>query len=136
MRQWTTLFMLLAAIAASGCGSDDTPTTPTEPTPVLVTESFSDSLNVNGLRVHTFEVSRAGTVSAQIKTLSDPAATVALSLGTWNGAACQIVISNPAAVLATTVTGTAQATGQFCVLLNDVGRLTTSVDYSVDISHY
>jgi len=112
------------------------PTPPTEPSPVTISETFSDSLNANGLRIHAFTVSRAGTVSAQLATLSDPAATVGLSIGTWNGAACQIVIVNPAAVLNTTVTGTAQAIGEFCVMLNDVGKLTTSVDYSVTVTHF
>jgi len=127
--------LLLAAMAATGC-DDNTVVTPTEPSPVTISETFSDSLNANGLRIHAFTVSRAGTVSAQLATLSDPAATVGLSIGTWNGAACQIVIVNPAAVLNTTVTGTAQAIGEFCVMLNDVGKLTTSVDYSVTVTHF
>ena len=55
------------------------------PTPVAVTETFSGTLNVNGARTHSFAVDRAGTVSAQIKTLSDQAATIGVSLGTWNG---------------------------------------------------
>jgi len=138
MRHSTTCFTLwlLVAIAAAGCSSDSTTDTPTEPTPVLVTESFSGSLTVNGGQTHAFAVSRAGTVTAQIKTLSDQAATIGLSLGTWNGAACQIVIANDAALVTQAVTGTAQATGQFCVRLYDVGKLTEAVDYSVEVSHY
>jgi hypothetical protein len=136
MRLLATFSCFALALAVAGCSEDTLPDTPTEPTPVLVTESFSGSLNVNGLRTHSFTVTRAGTVSTQVKALSDAAATIGLSLGTWNGTACQIVIANPAAVLNTTVTGTAQATGQFCVLLNDVGQLTAPVDYTVDVSYY
>ena len=99
-------------------------------------QSFSDSLNVNGARTHSFAVDRAGAVSAQIKTLSDQAATFGVSLGTFNGSACTIIISNTAAVLNTTVTGTAQSTGQFCVWVNDVGKLTAGIDYTIDVTHY
>jgi hypothetical protein len=126
----------LAATVSAACGSDDPVDLPTDPTPVSVTETFSGTLNVNGLRAHPYTIDRPGTTSVQLKTLSDSAATVALSLGTWNGAACQIIIANPAAALNTTVTGTAQSSGQFCVLLNDVGKLTAAVDYSVDVTHF
>jgi hypothetical protein len=137
MRQSVTLFtLLLTTIVTLACGSDNEPTTPTEASPVAVTESFSGTLTVNGLQVHPYTVGRAGITSAQIKSMSDAAATVALSLGTWNGIACSIVIANPAAVVNTTVTGSAQNTGQFCVMLNDVGKLRTGVDYSLDVTHY
>jgi hypothetical protein len=137
MRYFATfLIPVLAATTLVGCGSDDPIEPPTTPTPVAVTETFSGTLTVNGARTHSFSVDRAGTVSAQLKTLSDQAATVGISLGTWNGAACTIIISNTAAVLNTAVTGTAQSTGQFCVWLNDVGKLTAGVDYSVDVTHY
>ena len=91
---------------------------------------------MNGAQTHSFAVDRAGTVSAQVKTLSDQAATLGVSLGTLNGAACQIIITNTAAALNTTVAGTAQTTGQFCVWLNDVGKLTAGVDYSVEVTHF
>ena len=137
MRHFVTLsFPLLVATTFIGCGSNNTPTVPTQPTPVTITESFSDSLNVNGARTHSFTVDRAGGVSAQVKALSDQSATLGVGLGTFNGAACTIIISNTAAVLNTTVTGTAQSTGQFCVWVNDVGKLTAGVDYTIDVTHY
>jgi len=138
MRHLTTLFTVLlpVSLVSIGCGSTNTPTGPTEPAPVQVTETFSGTLTVNGGRTHTFAVDRAGTVTAQLTTLSDGAATVGLSLGTWNGVACQVVIANDAAVLSSGITGTAQATGQFCVRLYDVGALTAAVDYSVDVTHF
>jgi hypothetical protein len=136
MRISTSLSSLLLALAVAGCGSDSTPTAPSEPAPVLVSESFSGTLTVNGLQAHVFTATRAGTASVQLTALSDPGATFALSLGTWNGAACQIVIANPAAVLNTAVTGTAQVAGQFCALLNDAGKLTAPVDYTVDVQQY
>ena len=136
MRHFTFFSPLLLAATFIGCGSNDPVDIPTQPTLVTITQSFSDTLNINGARTHSFTVDRAGTVSAQLKTLSDQAATVGVSLGTFNGVACTIIISNTAAVLNTTVTGTAQSTGQFCVWVNDVGKLTAGLDYTIDVTHY
>jgi hypothetical protein len=136
MRYFPMLFVLLATASFAACGDDDPVDVPTQPTPVAITQTFSGTLTVNGAQTHSFTVERPGTVSAQVKTLSDGSATLGLSLGTWNGAACQIIISNTAAVLNTAVTGTATSVGQFCVWLNDVGKLTARVDYSVDVTHY
>ncbi len=137
MRHFVTLLCpLVVAATFTGCSSNSTPQAPTQPTPVTITQSFSDTLNVNGARTHSFTVDRAGAVSAQIKTLSDQAATLGMSLGTYNGSACTIIISKTDAVLNSAVTGTAQSTGQFCVWLNDVGKLTGTVDYTIDVTHY
>jgi hypothetical protein len=137
MRHFVTLFIpLLIATAAIGCGSSDTPDTPTQPTPVTIVQSISGTLTVNGAQTHVFTVDRAGTVSAQIKTLSDPAATFGVSLGAYNGSACAFNISKTDAVLNSVVTGTAQSTGNFCVWVNDVGKLTGAVDYTIDVTHF
>jgi predicted small lipoprotein YifL len=137
MRHFATLAVLLTvATTLAGCGDDDPVDLPSQPSPVATVETFNATLTVNGAQTHSFPVDRPGTVTAQVKTLSDQAATLGISLGTWNGAACQIIISNTAAVLNTTVVGTATTAGQFCVWLNDVGKLTAGVDYSVDVTHF
>jgi hypothetical protein len=137
LRSLTFRALLLLAPLAAACG-DDTPTTPTTPTsPTAITEQFSESLNPNGGRTHPFIVQQAGTVSVRLSALSpDDTVTVGLSLGTWNGQVCQIILANDAAVLNVAVTGTAQQTGQFCVRVYDVGKLTASTDYTVDITHF
>ena len=136
MRYFVTPVVLLAAITLAGCSSNDDPTdVPTQPTPVQITESFSGTLNVNGARTHSFIVDRAGTVTAQLKAIPE-GTTIGVSLGTFNGSACAILLSKTDAVLNSTVTGTAQSTGQFCVWLNDVGRLTTGVDYTIEVTHF
>src|SRR5687767_8095604 len=128
--------VLLTATMLAGCGDDDPVDIPSQPTPVAVTETFNGTLTVNGAQTHSFPVDRPGSVSAQVKTLSDQAATLGISLGTYNGSSCAIMISKTDAVLNSTVVGTATTAGQFCVWLNDVGRLTAGVDYSVDVTHY
>ena len=132
---------LLLAASLAAC-SDDTPTTPTDSTPpVLINEPFADSLNPNGGRTHAFNVQRAGTVQAKLTSLSpDDTVTIGLSLGTWNGAACAIIIANDNASLASAaaaqVTGNATGTGAFCVRVYDVGRLTQNIDYTLTVDHY
>jgi hypothetical protein len=34
------------------------------------------------------------------------------------------------------VTGTAQQTGNFCVRIYDVGKLTASTNYTIDVTHF
>ena len=129
--------LLLAPLASSACGSDN-PTTPTEPTPVSVTESFNGTLNPNGGRTFPFAVERAGTITARIAALApDDTVRVGLALGTWNGATCTQTIPNDNATLNTTVTGTAQQTGQFCARIYDaLGTLTGSADFTLEVTHF
>jgi len=129
--------LLTAALTAAGC-DDANPLLPptTGPELVAVTDTFSNTLTVNGGRTHPFTVERVGSVTATLSSLSTPATTIGLSLGTWNGASCQIIIANDAATVATSVIGTAQTTGQFCVRLYDVGTLTGATTYSVEVTHF
>jgi hypothetical protein len=144
LRSFTIRALLLLAPLAAACGDDNSTTGPTAPTPVAITEQFGSDdtpekppLNPNGGRTHPFIVQQAGTVSARLTALSpDETITVGLSLGTWNGQVCQILLANDAALLNTTVTGTAQQTGQFCVRIYDVGRLTAPTNYSIDVTHF
>ena len=129
--------ILLLAPLAAACGSDDVTDLPTLPTPVAVTEQFTGDLNPNGGRTHPFVVQQAGAVSARLTALApDDTLTVGLSIGTWNGQVCQIILRNDAALLNTNVIGTAQQTGQFCVSIYDVGKLTSSTDYQIDVTHF
>ena len=127
--------VLAAAGLAAGC-SEETPPAP-QPDPVAVSETLSGSITVNGAMTHQFTVGRAGTVSAQIVALApDDTVTLGLSLGTWNGFACQTVISNDAAKLTSSVLGTANAPGTLCVRIHDVGGLTTTTSYDVTVQHF
>jgi hypothetical protein len=126
-----------AASAAAACGSDNifnpTPGTP----PVAITEPFDGTVTVNGASTQPFTVSTIGRVDAKIVALSpDDTVTVGLSLGTWNGAACALTITNDAAVLNTTVTGTAQTIGQFCARVYDVGKLSATTTYTIQVTHF
>lgn len=128
--------LLLAATLGTGCG-EDAPTTPSAPDPVAVSETFTDVLTPNGGRTHPFVAERAGTVTATITTLAaDPAPIVGLSLGTWNGIACQIILANDNAQVGVTLTGSATSIGSFCVRVYDTGRLTQPIEYVVSVTHF
>jgi hypothetical protein len=134
----TTAFALILTIglSASACDSDE-PITPTEPEPVPVSETFSGTLTLNGAVRHTFVTQRAGNVSATLGELTPVStAVVSLSLGTWNGQSCQIIIARDDATTGGSVIGTASA-GNFCVRVSDPnGSLTQPTDYTVSVSHF
>jgi hypothetical protein len=136
LRRLIVATVLVAAGLAAGCGDDAEP--PTEPeAPVQVTETFTGTVTVNGAFTHPFTVNRAGTVTAQLTALSpDDTVTVGLSLGTWNGVSCQIVITNDTAKLASNVIGNANAPGSLCVRVFDVGGLSTGTNYDLKVDHF
>lgn len=129
--------VLLAAAFGAACGDDDPPTTPSGPDPVAVSETFPEVLNPNGGRTHPFFVDRAGNVTATITAITpEPPPLVGLALGTWNGSACTLIVTNDNAQVGQTLTATATGAGGFCVRLYDTGRLTQTIDYSVTVTHF
>ncbi len=136
LRSLSIVLTLAAALATTGC-SDDSITTPTGPTPVAVTETFSGTLNPNGGTTFQFTVQQTGSVTATLTAVSPDGSTIGLSLGTWNGQVCSIpTLANDNAAQGTTVTGTAASTGIFCTRVYDVGKLTVPVDYQIDVTHF
>jgi hypothetical protein len=140
--------LLVATALTAACG-DDTPTTPETPAPTAVTETFGTvdeglSLTPNSARTHNFTVQQTGQVAATLTALTgaglpeDPLEqTVGLSLGTWNGQTCQIIIANDKIRVGQSVLGTANGTGSFCVRIYDVGQLgTSSATYAISVTHF
>ena len=137
MRRVTLACTLMLPLLIAACGDDPvTPTTPT--TPTTVTDTFTGTVTRNGATSHPFPItaSAGGSVTATLKTISpDGAAVVGMSLGTWNGTACQAVISNDRATMAASILGTATSTGTLCVRIFDVGALSEPQDYEVEVIH-
>ena len=132
------LFALATTLA--GCGSNNTtvttPTTTTTTTTATVTETFTGTLNMNGGASFPFTASAAGTVTVTLSSLSpDATLAIGLSLGTWTGSACQIVIANDAAAQTAAVSGTVTAAASLCARVYDTGKVTTPVNFSVTIVH-
>jgi hypothetical protein len=129
--------LLCAPLLVSACGSDDPTNIPTPPTPVAITEPFTDTLNINGGRTHPFVVQQAGRVTVVLRDLTpDQSVTIGFGLGTWNGVTCTINVRNDAALLNASVVADAQQTGQFCVSAWDVGKLTASTGYTIEVTHF
>ena len=126
---------VVLALGAASCG-DDNVVAPTPTVPVTVTDTFSGTLTPNGAISYPFVTASSGDVRVYISALTpDPTLIVGLSLGTWNGVACQIVLSNDKATLASGVTGTASGSGSLCARVYDVGNVTTPATYEIQVVH-
>lgn len=124
-----------AALAASACSGDDT-IAPT-PTPTQLSDVFPGTLSRNSAASHSFAVAQSGSVAATITALApDSTLVLGLSLGTWNGSACQVVIDNNNATLNTQVVGTASSSGSLCVRIYDVGNITDPITYEILVVHF
>ncbi len=136
MRRFTRSMLVVLGLAASSWSCSNTTPTTVTPNPNPVSEQFSGTLTVNGAQIFTFHASTPGTITVTLTTLSpDTTTQVGLSLGTWNGAACQAIIANDKAVQGTTVTGTATASATLCARAYDVGNLSQSESVVVTVIH-
>src|SRR5689334_23977926 len=119
------LFARVIPIAAlllfvSACGGDDSGDTPTTPPPADTTEAFQGVLALNGAFTHSFTVTGATQMTAQLVSLSpDSTLAVGLALGTWNGSICQIVLANDQTRQGDVVVGATNQAGDFCVRIYD-----------------
>ena len=137
MRRVTLACTLMLPLLAAGCGNDPvTPTTPTAPT--LVTVTFTGTITRNGATSHPFLIvsGTGGDVTAVLRAIApDGEAVVGMSLGTWNGTACQAVISNDRATVTSSLLGRATSAGTLCVRIFDVGAISEAQDYEVQVEH-
>ena len=135
------ILLIALATTLAGCGSCNnttvtTPTTTTTTTPT-VTETFTGTLNMNGGATFPFTATAAGTITLTLTSVSgDATLPIGLSLGTWTGSACQIVIANDAATQTAVVTGTVTSAASLCARVYDTGKVTaTAVNVTVTIAH-
>ena len=136
------LIPVLAAMAA--CGGNSSATTPTTPSvlPTVLTETFTGTLIRHSAYTHPFAVTDAGTVSVFLISSADTvnpdnnAIPLGVSLGTWNGASCAIVIANDNISPGSSITGQATAAGNLCVRVYDVGFVPGAAAYELLIDHY
>ena len=134
------LIPMLGVVMACGNKASSTPTTPTT-LPTVLTETFSGTLLKNAAYTHPFAVMDAGDVSVFLITSADAAhpdnaVPIGVSLGTWNGASCAIVIANDNVSPGASITGRATAAGNLCVRVYDVGFVPGSANYELLIDHY
>ena len=127
-----SLAIVLAAVTA--CGDD--PVTPTVPTPVLVTEVFSGTINQNSAATHTFTAASGGPVTVTLTSIGPDSTMISgVALGEWNGSACSERIANDSAVQTTVIIGSATQAGQLCVRFRDIGRFVGPTSYELTVIH-
>jgi hypothetical protein len=128
--------VVFLATAIAGCGDDLTSRPPTTPTTPSVTETFTGTLTRNGGATHPFVGSSSGTVTATLTTVApDASVIVGLSVGTWNGNACQVVIAKDNAVQGSVVVASASSAGNLCVRIYDTGHMVNPVSYLITVVH-
>jgi hypothetical protein len=129
--------LMCVLVAAAACG-EDTPTAPEQPVqrPTVTEPPIQGRLTVNGAATHPFTTG-SGQISVTVTELvPDSAAVIGVSLGTWNGTACQIVIANDNAAQGAGILGTASGPGAFCVRVYDVGQLKAATEYTLTVVHF
>ena len=133
--------ILLLALATSLAGCNDnttnpTATTTTTATTATTTETFTGTLHLNGAETYNFTAATGGTVIVTLTTLASGAPTIGVSLGTWTGSACQIVIDNPNAAQGAVVTGAVSSAASLCARVYDAhGTVTTPADFTITAAH-
>ncbi len=130
--------LVALALAASACGGNsDTTTTTPAPSTATVTETFTGTLTTNGAITHPFTVTGVGSVNAVLTTLTpDTTKPVGLSMGTWNGSICQILLANDASIQGSVVIGQATTSGNFCVRIYDAsGTVAQPQTYTIEVTH-
>src|SRR5436190_17477528 len=124
---FTKLFpalVLTAALAQAACSDNINVASPSPDPGNPVTEAFTGTLTLTGAVTHPFSVSRSGSIRVTITSLApDSAVTIGFSLGTWNGAACQTVISNDSGTLGAAIVGVADREGRLCVRVYDAAGM-------------
>lgn len=131
------LVAILLLAGATAC-DDPGPTTPTDetPEPTNFTETFTGILNQNGAVTFPFSVTVAGQATATLASIQpDNTVPLGFAMGTWNGTACQSVISNDNAIEFTQIVGTVGSAGSLCLRVYDIGRIQTSARFTVYVVH-
>jgi hypothetical protein len=129
-------WLALLLVAASAVACDDDPIAPTPPERVSVTETFAGTLAPNDAETFPFS-SQSGLVTATLLNLApDNTVILGLSLGTWNGLTCAVVLANDKATEGVGITGTVNSTGNLCVRVYDVGALVGPLSYEVRVVHF
>jgi hypothetical protein len=132
--------IVLLAFAAAGCSDDNFPTDPGTTPPTIITEPpFVGTITPNGAITQPFTATSFGAVVVTLIALDpnpDNTVRVGLSLGTWNGQACQMILSNDNAGTGTVITGQITSAAALCARIYDaMGSLTEPVAFEIRITH-
>jgi hypothetical protein len=124
---------LAAAVIVAGCGSDNTPTAPSNPSST-VTENWSSVVAPGGMSTRSFTVNSAGPI---VVTLTAAGTTLGLGVGLprTNGGGCRLGVAVNASPGTTPQINTQADAGQYCVQVYDLGTITDPIGFALTIEH-
>ena len=134
LRTGLAALVLASSMTLAGC-DDDPPTTPT-PDPTTTTVTFSSNLAMGGSSTRSFDVSRAGVVSA---TLTAAGNTNTLKVGVGigiplaDGSGCVLSRSVETVPGATAQLELNVDSGKYCLQIYDPGTLTNVVGFTLHL---
>lgn len=122
---------------AAACGADSS-TAPTVEPP-STTEVWSGTLTVGASKFYSFSVPLSGTVSVQMKTLTQNGAatseSITIGLGAPRASDCSVSGSVAASGSDAVLLSGVQAAGIYCIRIWDNAQLTKTTAFSVNINH-
>jgi hypothetical protein len=130
--QARVVIALSATILIAGCGSDSTPTTPSN-TSKTVTENWSSVVAPGGASTRTFTVTSAGTIVVTLT--AGPTVGLGVGLPRTNGGGCRLGVAVNASPDTTPQISTQADAGQYCVQVYDLGTLTDPIGFALKIEH-
>ena len=128
---WRVMGMI-ALMMLAGCGSDNTPTTPSN-TSTTMTENWSSVLAPGGASTRTFTLNTAGTIVVTMT--AGPTAGLGVGLPRTSGGGCRLGVSVNASPGTTPQISSQADAGQYCIQVYDLGTLTDPVGFALKIEH-
>jgi hypothetical protein len=123
---------ITAAMVCAGCGSDSTPTTPSN-TPTTVTENWSSVVAPGGASTRSFTVNSAGTIVVTLT--AGPTVGLGVGLPRTSGGGCRLGVVVNASPGTTPQINTQADAGQYCVQVFDLGTLTDPIGFALKVEH-
>ena len=127
-----SVIALSVAMTLAGCGSDNTPTTPST-TSGPMTENWSSVLAPGGASTRTFTLNSAGTIVVTLT--AGPTVGLGVGLPRTNGGGCRLGVSVNASPGTTPQINSQADAGQYCVQVYDLGTLTDPSGFALKIEH-
>jgi hypothetical protein len=121
-----------AAMMLAGCGSNSTPTTPSNPSST-VKENWSSVVAPGGASTRSFTVNSAGNIVVTLT--AGPTVGLGIGLPRTSGGGCRLGVSVNASPATTQQINTQADAGQYCVQVFDLGTLTDPVGFALTIEH-
>ena len=132
------MLMLIATLAAFGCGGDaETPTSATSTAPITIL--FSGTLQPRGTRFYSYTLATAGQVSAMLASLERGVTpvtnTLELGIGIPAGTGCATTITSMTSTSLIPQLKQDFGAGTYCVRISDTDGLPVPMNFTIKVVH-